>query len=1165
MVFADYPIVSHRYLADPASLVHNGRVYLFASNDDDNNGNYQMRSIVCVSSSDLKNWTDHGVVFEVPQNANWAGNSWAPSIVERNGKFYLYFGNNASNIGVAVADSPTGPFVDPLGSSLVDSSTPGVQPADNIWIFDPMAFVDDDGQAYLYFGGNGENNFRVIKLNDDMISVDGAATRFFVPYFFEAAWMHKYNGTYYFSYSTNPGNGIRIDYMTSTDPMSGFMYQGIISGNPPQNDNNNNHHALFEFKGEWYQAYHNRVVASEAGIPTGYKRNLAIDKIVHQSNGTISQMQHTVDGLSQLGYLNPFIRVEAETMDNQYGIETEVCSAGGMNIAYIEDGDWVKVRGVDFGAIGADGFSASVASITGDGFIEVRLNDPNGEIMGTLPVPNTGGYQAWETHTTPINRITGVQDVYFVFKGASQYFLNMDHWQFQSSQEAASFISLEAECGEVGSLFNLVLDSEASEGSYVTVQSGNNSIASAPGIEGRISYALEIEESGSYALWGRTIMPTPTDDSFWVRIDEGAWFGWNNVTPHTTWTWNQVNSYSLSSGTHTLTIGYREDGAFLDKLFLTQEGDTPSGQGAQAANCEPDPVITVRALGADGSETLALEMNGVMVANWTLSTSFQHYTYSGDGVGTARLHFTNDAEGKDVQVDYLDVFGSVHQAEDQPVNTAFFTNDACGGGGYSELMHCNGYIEFSIGRARQDTDGDGTDDCSDSCPTDPDKVEPELCGCGIAEGACGELQFAIAGGNQGIAACKAKYVGNIMPSSWQGSVVRSDFNAYWNQVTPENAGKWGVVEGTRDNYNWGDLDQMYDYTQQNNIPFKHHVFVWGAQQPNWLASLSAEEQRAEVEEWYSLFAQRYPNTAIIDVVNESLPGHAPDVAVRDALGGFNDGANNPYLAAHPEYGPYGTGWDYLIYSFAKARAYFPEAILILNDYGIINSSSAIAQHLEIVNILKERGLIDGVGIQAHAFSVDNMSSTQITNKLNLLDDAGLPIHVTELDIRGENGDEAQQRDRYAQIFPAFYEHPAVAGVTLWGYVEGQNWMDHAGILNADGTERLAMQWLKQYMANQPDVCTGRFVSSGNRVAVADIHKTEVHVFPNPMTDQLVLRLKTGFYETVQLSIFNMGGVEVKSICFTGFEQKIDVADLSEGVYIIKLSGDHVKYTTKIIK
>lgn len=116
--FADYPIVFQRHLTDPGAFVYNGRVYLYCSNDDENPGDdksgYQMKSIVCVSSSDIKNWTDHGIVFEVPNNCSWASKSWAPSPAERDGKFFLYFGNSRSDIGLAMADSPLDSFEDPL-------------------------------------------------------------------------------------------------------------------------------------------------------------------------------------------------------------------------------------------------------------------------------------------------------------------------------------------------------------------------------------------------------------------------------------------------------------------------------------------------------------------------------------------------------------------------------------------------------------------------------------------------------------------------------------------------------------------------------------------------------------------------------------------------------------------------------------------------------------------------------------------------------------------------------------------------------------------------------------------------------------------------------------------------------------------------------------------
>ena len=432
---ADYPIVSHRHLADPGAMVYNGRVYLYCSNDDENPGDdksgYQMKSIVCVSSSDLKNWTDHGVVFEVPKDCSWASFSWAPSPAERDGKFFLYFGNSGNGIGVAVADNPLGPFVDPLGKPLVETNTPGVMPAEHMWLFDPMTFIDDDGQAYMYFGGNGDNNVRVIKLNRDMISVDGSAIQLTAQNFFEASWMHKNNGIYYFSYSANPRAQMRIDYMKSTSPTSGFTYGGAISKQPPLNDNNN-HQAIFKMNGEWYEAYHNRVVAKQAGIPPVYKRNLCIDKFKHNADGTIDTMKNTVDGVAQLAFLNPFKRVEAETMNAQSGIYTEICKARGMDVCNIENGDWIKIRGVDFGKEGAQKFSASVAANVGNGQIELRVGDPSGKLIGTCKVEPTGDMQNWKTLSCKVNKVTGVQDLYLKFTGGEGKLFNFDWWQFSA-------------------------------------------------------------------------------------------------------------------------------------------------------------------------------------------------------------------------------------------------------------------------------------------------------------------------------------------------------------------------------------------------------------------------------------------------------------------------------------------------------------------------------------------------------------------------------------------------------------------------------------------------------------------------------------------------------------------------------------------------------------
>ena len=425
---ADYPIASNRYLADPSVLVTKDRVYVYCSNDDESplEGGYNIPNVVCISSSDMKNWTDHGVVFDAERDTSWAHKTWAPCAAERNGKTYLYFGNGGADIGVVVGDSPVGPFKDVVGKALLNHGTPGVQPAEHMWLFDPGVFIDDNGQAYIYFGGNGDDNVRAAKLKPDMVSLDGDVVKLHAQNFFEAAWVWKRNGIYYFSYSSTPSAGMRIDYMTSKSPLSGFEYAGIVADQPPIN-NNNNHACEFEFKGKWYHVYHNRIVAKEAGIPTGFRRNIAIETFDYNADGTIKKVEYTTDGVKQVENVNPYVRTEAETFASQKGIETAPCETGGMFVTDTQDGDWIKITGVDFGAKGAAKVALHVASESAGSKIELHLDSLDGKVIARCTVPSTGGAQQWKDVVAAVTGATGVHDLYVKFVGGSA---NLDWWQF---------------------------------------------------------------------------------------------------------------------------------------------------------------------------------------------------------------------------------------------------------------------------------------------------------------------------------------------------------------------------------------------------------------------------------------------------------------------------------------------------------------------------------------------------------------------------------------------------------------------------------------------------------------------------------------------------------------------------------------------------------------
>jgi autotransporter-associated beta strand protein len=306
-----------------------------------------------------------------------------------------------------------------------------------------------------------------------------------------------------------------------------------------------------------------------------------------------------------------------------------------------------------------------------------------------------------------------------------------------------------------------------------------------------------------------------------------------------------------------------------------------------------------------------------------------------------------------------------------------------------------------------------------------------------------------------------KFVGNILHST---TTVDPVFDTFWNQVTPENSGKWSSVEATRDVMNWTQLDFAYNYTRTRGIPFKLHTLVWGQQYPAWMDSLPANEQLAEVEEWIAALAARYPGTEYIDVVNEPLPGHAP-APFRNALGGAG-----------------ATGWDWVSWTFQKAREYFPNAKLHINDYNVINSDSTTTQYLTIINLLKDRGLIDGIGEQAHFY--ESTSLTTLQNNLNRLAATGLPIFITELDINIAN--DTNQSNRYQQLFPLLWTHPSVRGITFWGYKQGQIWRTDGYLLRSDGSERPALTWMKNYIAANPQSFGASITAPANGQGLSNV-------------------------------------------------------------------------------
>ena len=636
VVRADYPLVSHKFSADPTGLEYNGRLYLYCSNDTDNdtNGGYTMHSISCYSSDDLKNWTDHGEVLQVPRDVSWATYSWAPSVITNNGLFYLYFANNASGIGVATSSVPTGPFKDAKGTYLVNSSTPGAATA-NQWYFDPCIFMDGS-TPYLYFGGQYPTNARVILLNANLTSVSGSASSMASPNFFEASMMHKRGNTYYFSYSANPSAGLTIQYATNSNPTSGFTFVGNVVPNPPHDDGNNNHHAFFTYLGVWYCAYHNRYLAEQLGILTTYKRNVCLDLLNYNADGTKQQVICTTNGLTQLKRLNPYTRVEAETIASQGGIATEPCVEGGMDVTNIFNGNWVMVRGVDFTSAGATNFTARIASAGPGGNIELHLDSLAGTLIGTCPVTPTGGWQTWANTSCAVSNSTakGVHDLYLKFIGASATNLfNFDYWQFQSSttsQSPVSLVKFEAESGVLGSDFAV---SNSSSPAYITITTDDS--GNVPSNSLRVAtYTVTFPTAGTYQLYAHVLVgpggfnddslfygngfgiKNPANSSDWILVNGLAGVGFDNPTDVVTgggtlgsvvWKWINLSQFapgptftvSTTNLTQTFQIGARENGLDMDAFVFGLSSYTYTVSNLDA--------------GTDGTPPLA----GVSNINWT--------------------------------------------------------------------------------------------------------------------------------------------------------------------------------------------------------------------------------------------------------------------------------------------------------------------------------------------------------------------------------------------------------------------------------------------------------------------------------------------------------------------------------------------------------------------
>ena len=439
------PLFQTKYTADPSPLVVGDTLFLYTSHDaspedipDENersSAGFFMYDWLLWSTTDMVNWTEHGAVASL-KDFSWRSRengAWAIQTVERDGKFYLYAPLHGHGIGVLVSDSPYGPFRDPLGEPLVWQR--------EHWNdIDPTVFTDDDGQAYMYWG-NPHTYW--CKLNKDMISVDGSITQLpHIEHYQEGPWFYKRDGHYYLAYATTCCPEA-LGYAMSESPTGPWEAKGYIM-RPTQRDRGN-HPGICDFKGHSYIFGQDYDLMHLDTYIHHERRSVSASEIVYLEDGIIPEIPYWLDQkpLQQLQWLNPYKRVEAETMAWGRGLKSakmgipntgvvknmpESTGKKNMYIYDLDEGEYIRLRGVDFDS-GAKQFCISAAS-TGSCTITLRLDSENGPVIGVAKIASTGSLEAYKLFSAKVKGANSVHDLYLCF-GDVKGEVHLDYWQFK--------------------------------------------------------------------------------------------------------------------------------------------------------------------------------------------------------------------------------------------------------------------------------------------------------------------------------------------------------------------------------------------------------------------------------------------------------------------------------------------------------------------------------------------------------------------------------------------------------------------------------------------------------------------------------------------------------------------------------------------------------------
>ena len=445
ITMAQNPFVQTWCTSDPAPMVHDGTLYVYTGHDEDGADFFWMQEWRVYSTQDMVNWTDHGSPLAL-ESFSWADDrAWASQTIERDGKFYWYICAHSKisggmAIGVAVGDTPTGPFHDALGKPLFENGS-----WDHI---DPTVFIDDDGQAWLMWG-----NPRVyyLKLNRDMISYEGEVgmlpmteeafggpsmndrekDKTYKDCYVEGPWLTKRGNTYQLLYAAG-GVPEHISYSTAPSPTGPWTYAGEIM---PLCDTNSftNHCGVIDYKGHSYFFYHTGKLPQGGG----FGRSVAVEEFKYNADGSFPTIMPTDEGVKPVGEFNPYRKVEAETMAFSKGVKTEQNDEVGVYVSDIHNGDYIKLQNVCFCNKLPRTFTARVASGLRGGQIEVRVDSLKGKLLCRLEVPATGGWEEWQTLTADFTELVkGRHDLYLVFTGRKgPKLFNFDWWEIRGLEQ----------------------------------------------------------------------------------------------------------------------------------------------------------------------------------------------------------------------------------------------------------------------------------------------------------------------------------------------------------------------------------------------------------------------------------------------------------------------------------------------------------------------------------------------------------------------------------------------------------------------------------------------------------------------------------------------------------------------------------------------------------